>query len=460
MKIEQELVRKHAAREGVVWEDGVRQPKRGCGPGDEELALFVIWSKARDRQTEIFAAIGARFEIRGVHEIVWEPGRVNQNFARFYQGRSVAPYGAFFRHQKGGDPFLLVTVVDPAPCYEARMTHRGPEVLNARCFDLKQEIRGMVGGVMRVHATDSSAEAARDLLLLLGMTPQQYLMAHRTAWKGQIEVVRRNLSGAAGWGSLEEIFTLLNRSIRYVVLRDDGGIAGSGRTLVLLTDNYHELVRLLNARPRLWDMPRWGGRFTTRVSHAEIGFEIRFPGDGYYGEEWVRRLLSERQLDRSGRFVPALEDRFASLAYHAVMHNPVLTEENVERLEDLEETLHAAGMETPCRLTKTSSVDDSSQALLVYLGRTGCPCVQPRDPMVYYNFKAAGRSLPRLRLTQARVKRGWFIATSRLGFPWRYLFVGVRQTAMQLFPGIRMLWPSYRRLARSAAPMKSLSAGS
>ena len=108
--------------------------------------------------------------------------------------------------------------------------------------------------------------------------------------------------------------------------------------------------------------------------------------------------------------------------------------------------------------------------MLKELGQTDTSFGPPlsREPMIVRVRGAAhavsdwlcGRSLPRLRLTQARVKRGWFIATSRLGFPWRYLFVGVRQTAMQLFPGIRMLWPSYRRLARSAAPMKSLSAGS
>jgi hypothetical protein len=420
-------------------------PKRQTG--EPELALFVIWQKARPFQDEILQSIASVFEIRGVHEVTWTPDRVDENFARFYQGPAVPPYGFYFQGQKGGGPFLVVTVVDYEPLYEERQTHRGPEVLNARCFDVKQNIRKRIGGVMRVHSTDSAAEAARDLLLLLGMTAEQYLARYTQEWNGDTVKVRRNLTGADGWESMAELLEVLNHGVRYIVMRNfedlpDSYVVGPHLDVDLLTDNYFELVRLLNARPLHKSMPKWGGRFLGKVDGSDVLFDLRFIGDGYYDKAWAQRLLERRNWQAGGFFGPAADDYFESLAYHAIVHKQGLAEDYRERLQQMAEDLGRSDWNA----SELADFGIAIERLNSMMAERGFSHVRPLDPTVFYNFRPAGYSMPWIRRKLAGIKRRAFVRWSRFTYIWRYSFTGLRRNVMRWFPWLRLLRPRYRRL--------------
>jgi len=420
---------------------------RQCG--GPELALFVIWEKARFLQNQIIEMIGDTFEIRGVHEVVWDPHRADENFARFYQGRAAPPRGSYFREQKGGGAFLVVTVADYEPIYEARETHRGQEVLNARCFDLKHRIRSQVGGVMRVHSTDSGAEAARDLLLLMGVTPARYLREQAAPWDGRVDTRHGNLAGCDGWQNMEELLEVLNHGVRYVVLRNAENFPGglsveAGHQVSMLTDNYHELVRLLNARPLHRTLPRWGGRFVVNVSGQEQAVELRFVGDGYFDAGWASRLLERREWQERGFFAPAPDDYFETLAYHAIVHNPALSHEYRRRLQQLAIELERPGWEAE----ELSESDVAVRRLQELMSARNYTHVRPKDPTAFFNFLAAGYGLPKFRSRLAAVKCGAFVCWYRIGYFLRYVVVRTRQWLIRLFPSVRMLWPSYRRLVQ------------
>ncbi|HEX6145078.1 MAG TPA: hypothetical protein VFZ01_20350, partial [Geminicoccaceae bacterium] len=285
-----------------------------------ELHLVVIWSAARRQEKAILADLQDHLEVRRVHEVAWSPALVRQNYSRFYRGRLVPPYRNV-RLRKGNGPLLVVTAVDRAPRYEMRETLHGPAVVNTTLFDAKVRYRSWTGPGHLVHGSDTAAEAARDLMLLLGVGVREYLERNPGAWDGVIRPVRRDLSGAPGWTSAAELFAALDYSVDYVVLSgaetlQEGAHARVGEAVELLTDNYIELIAVTNARPLLRQVPRWGGQFVIRIGNRDVVFGFRRVGDRYLDPAWERALLDRREVSPDGFFVPAADDAVAALAYH------------------------------------------------------------------------------------------------------------------------------------------------
>ena len=325
-----------------------------------ELGLFVLWSGSRFVQGRILSDIRERFEVRRAYDVTWSRSQVTANFARFYRGRAQPPYRAAFEEQKGRGPFLLVTVVDHEPHYEERETLKGLRSVNTRFFDAKVRYREWVGGTMRVHATDSAQEARRDLTLLLGSDAEHYLDQNRGIWDGEIQPIRRDLAGAEGWLSRAQLFDVLGATVNYVALPK-----GPGEPMALLTDDYEELVRIMNARPLLGQLPRWGGDFSTWIARGEAEFQIRFVGDGFLDEVFARALL-EGRVRRPGEFYrPSEEDARDYQAYHALVH-------------------------------RGSGARPEQAEVDALLERRGARYALPRDPMVSVDFRALPFRLPSL----------------------------------------------------------------
>jgi len=380
--------------------------KRGSAVTASDLGLFLVWSNARGEDDQVLDRAQTLFEVRGVHAIHWTPELVEQNAVRFCRGRLDPHLRKLLQERGDGEPVYLITAVDGAPRHEAETTSNGAAPVNARFADLRRELRACMGGGSRVHAAVSPAEVGRDLMLLLGTDPATYLNENARSWNGRTTEIRRDLTGARGWGTPGELFHALNQAVRYVVMRNFEGLphslhVGSHEDVDLLTDDYPEMVAIMNARPNVRCIPRWGGPYWVKISGQDMWFDLRFVGDRYYDPPWARAILDRRVWNEAGFYAPCAEDYFETLAYHAVVHKPVLSADYRQRLATMASALGRSGWES-------AALEDPARvkALLdEILQRRGCGYQRPRDVNVFYNFEATGHRWPRLRRKLAGLGR-------------------------------------------------------
>ena len=66
---------------------------------------------------------------------------------------------------KGDQGFVALLIEDACPSYGER---DGKGLVNTRMYDLKQELRSWFPGRYTIHASQTAAEARRDIGLLFG----------------------------------------------------------------------------------------------------------------------------------------------------------------------------------------------------------------------------------------------------------------------------------------------------
>ena len=358
-----------------------------------EVGVFVVWSRAAWLLPRVLECLGERFEIHRVVEIVWTPDRVGENFHRFYRGQTTPPYGGVFESQKGGGPFTLITILDHEPEYAERDTNRGKAVVNTRWFDTKLKLRSWVDGRMEIHGADSSSEARRDLLLLLGMTTETFLRCEPGPWDERVERVSRDLTGSDGWGGFGELFEALNCSVRYVVLRNFEALPADHRVgarsgVDILTDDLRESIRVLNARPELGQVSNRGGRFFVDVGGERVRFALWPVESGDLDARWAESVLDDRLMQK-GMYVPAPIDYFETLAYHAVYHKRKWQDEYRRRLSLMASDLGIRGWEFD-----GLDLDRARAGVNALMQRHGYEVTVPRDTSAFFNYRMAGASRP------------------------------------------------------------------
>jgi hypothetical protein len=378
-----------------------------------ELGLFVLSASVHSQQGWLLDHLRARFEVRGVHEVHWAPELAAASFARLFPAESALAGRISSDDLAAETPLLVVTVVDREPRHRQREASRGTEPINVAFAEAATALRARTTGGWRAYGVESAAHAARDLMLLLGTDPGTYLGEHPRPWVGTVEQVRRDLSGAEGWASPAELFHVLNHTVRYLVIRNFEGMPQSlhvnfHEDVDLLTDDYPGLAAVMNARPHPRCILPCGGPHWVRIAGKDMWFDLRFVGDRYFDPIWAGEILDGRVYQAAGFYSPNPVDYFESLAYHAVIHKPFLSEDYKERLAAMAGTLGRSGWER-------AALDDPARvkALLDGILRArGCAYRRPLDVNVFYNFAAAGHRWPAAR----RKLAGVFRKAVRLGY--------------------------------------------
>lgn len=276
-----------------------------------EVHLFVLWQNARAAEARIMEDIRSRFEVIAAFPATW-PGNISAAtaFKRFYGTFLIDPKGKAKR--AGGGEFLVVIVRDKTPEYKFVETVRGLEKVDINIFERKNVYRSWVGGQHRVHGTNSTEEARRDIMLLTGQPLSKWI--DKTAVGEPLSVLKNNRV----WLSLREMFTFLNETISYVILRNECELPDSFDPLHddidILVKDASDCVGLLNARK----IKKSGSLYGVNVAGHEIKLDIRSIGDGYYDEAWQRKMLATRIQNKKNIFVLSPENRFYALIYHAV----------------------------------------------------------------------------------------------------------------------------------------------
>lgn len=301
------------------------------------LFLYIIWSSAYNKRDEILKDIQGTFHVHKIIEMTWSKNRFAENLSRFY-GQKL-PANSFKEKACGTDPFTLVIFEDKNPVYELRKTSRGEdERVNVHTFDKKMLYRkwtteGERNIHSRIHGTNSPEETEHDLTLLIGMSPEDFLKR-----KDSIpNKLKQDIAGADGWKSLEQVFYVMNHTVKYVMLRNFEGLpesfyVGEHADIDLLTDHFENLKRLLKGKPVF--SKKYRVQYMVKIAGHPIQFDLRYIGDGYYDERWESAILNHR-IKRNKIYIPDDYHYKYMTLYHALVHKIVIADDYINRLDDM-----------------------------------------------------------------------------------------------------------------------------
>lgn len=226
----------------------------------------------------------------------------------------------------GLDDFIVGIIKDKNPDYGLAKTSRGYAHVNKNMLFLKNALRGVSRVGDGVHISDSKKEAEHNIFITFSITYQQannYLSSLNFA----PFILKK----------IDDIFQLLNESMRYVVQRnfheiDDRSLANHG-DIDLLLEDAQAAAFLLNAVPATEDSTR--RLYEVKTADGMYRFDFRDCSDGYYDHAWAEKILAERKRSECGRFyIPSDQDLFYMLAYHAIFHKHDLNPEYLEFLKE------------------------------------------------------------------------------------------------------------------------------
>jgi len=357
----------------------------------EEIHLFIIWSKGRYAQEQVLSQAAEKFEIVQKYEVEWSKENFSQNLTRFY-GENL-PKNSGKETHCGTDPFLAFIIKDKAPRYEVRDTGRGFELVNINIFDAKAEWRDLTGGGHKIHGTNDPAEAAHDIVLLLGQNIDDLLASND--FSEEIKPVKSDLPGTGGWKDLGELFYVLNSACPYVVLRNfesfpDQYVLENHGDIDFLTFNVNLFASVTNAKKN-GDEP-WRVFHEIEIGEEKVPVDIRFIGDDYYDPAFSHKILNSRHLDIKGFYRPDDEHYFYSLMYHALVHREDFPTDYLERLETLPESQNVKDQFPDL----SWNWDALSAVLKLYLLQHSYGLPEPKDCTVQFNHKGVGLRAPKV----------------------------------------------------------------
>ncbi|PCJ97713.1 MAG: hypothetical protein COA50_04540 [Flavobacteriaceae bacterium] len=344
---------------------------------EKEVHVFIIWSKGLKHRDKILADIETKFEILESIDTTWSKGKFSENLSRFY-GENLPKNSSKEKHC-GTGTFLCVIVRDGDPKYDLRETSKGIKVVNVNMFDTKQLYRNWTGGGHQIHGSDNVTEARSNMYLLYGAKYNTLVNTKETAIT---RAYGKDLIGAEGWNSLEEIFEAFNELSNYVVLRNfvniDDELKNLHPDIDLLTDNKRLLADISNGKPTYKEKRRV--QHLVMIDGQKVFFDFRFVGDNYYDNKWEQQILNTR-IQYKNLYIPNNENHFYSLMYHAFIHKEKLIEDYIIKLIDFSSNVNL-------NYNNKSFLDFMVlNDLNSFMLSKGYDYVEPRDVTVFFNIR-------------------------------------------------------------------------
>ncbi|WP_339835477.1 hypothetical protein [uncultured Maribacter sp.] len=346
-----------------------------------EAHIFIVWSKGLHKRNEILEDIETKFEILECIDVTWTKNKFSENLSRFY-GENL-PKNSSKEEHCGTDIFLCIIIRDNNPKYELRETSKGIKAVNSNMFDAKQLYRQWTGGGHKIHGSDNISEAKNNMYLLFGIKYNSIIDSDNTtkAWAHN-----KDLIGANGWDSLEQIFEAFNELSNYVVLRNfanlDQELNNLHPDIDLLTDNKRLLVDISNGKRTSKDKKRV--QHLVLVKNQKVFFDFRYLGDDYYDNKWEQHILNTR-VKYQNLYIPNTINHFYSIMYHAFIHKPDLMEDYVFKLIDLSKNVDLIYE------NKSFIEFEVLNDLNRFMTTNNYKYVEPRDLSVYFNTKVIER---------------------------------------------------------------------
>ena len=163
-----------------------------------------------------------------------------QNLSRFY-GKKI-PAGCKKEKECGTGAFTLIVGYDNNPNM-VKDSHHPEQKSNYNAIRDKNLYRQWTGGGYLVHASDNSAEAAENLLFMLGMSQREIEKNYSARPAGEKITLTQSMIGANGWSSIDEMKSFVSKLSETRLHNTDSG-------LIITTSDFAKTSRLLNLKKR------------------------------------------------------------------------------------------------------------------------------------------------------------------------------------------------------------------
>ena len=307
------------------------------------LHIILLWPEALSHKTEIFRDICSAFEVVQTFDVEWDEDKFLQNLIVFYSHsqkhlsrKDLEKLLLGKMMHCGVGRFFLIVFRDHCPKMELRKTSSGRRLVNVNVFDRKAKYRELSGGGHRVHGSDDDWETNKDLTILFGLNSEDFCKSYPNPQ--DTITIHHNCIGVDGYSSIQQLFYVLNNTIKYCVLRNyeclphEYTVEGHG-DIDLLVEDKNYMAYLTLAKPLFTEPYRV--YHTIRISDQDIPFDFRYIGDNYYDAPWEEHILDFRHLEKDLFYIPSLEDLFYSLLYHAYVQKHVVRHDYLPKLKSL-----------------------------------------------------------------------------------------------------------------------------
>lgn len=354
------------------------------------IHTLIIWNKGLDQKEFILNDIDTNFNILNVFNINWNKSYFHSNLKRFYSHsqffRTLSSFNKIIskkiKHCGDGN-FILVVFEDKNPQLTKRETTSGTSTVNTNVFDRKASYRKRTGGGHKIHSSDNAFETNKDLVLLFGQTTAEFVKHNAKREEKEIKTTR-NITGVPFWKDVTELFTVLNNSIDYVVLRnfeclpDAYNVKGHG-DIDVLVENLNYMTYLTGAK-NMSPKQAYRCNYSININNEQVPFDFRFLGDNYYDVEWEKEILASKELIKNTFYAPNTKHHFYSLLYHAVIHKPKIGKDYIKKLKEIDTNLFS-------NFKELDSEKEYSIALSHFLESQNYNFTTPLDTSVFINSK-------------------------------------------------------------------------
>lgn len=299
---------------------------------EKELHLFIIWERARYRETDIINDIRSNFTILKCFDIQWSNKNIASNFTRFY-GTNL-PSGSAKEVECGTGNFLLVVVFDENPRYANRNTSKGDAVVNINMFDAKSKYRSWTGGGHKIHATNSPRETNHDLTLLLDVNSEDFLLNYQNATENVVHL-KKDVIGADGWRDLSELFYVLSNTVDYVVLRGkrellQNKFTSEHRDIDILTSDYLNTKYVING---ISSCNKYRPHERIEIGGYDYYLDLWQTQKNYFDPDWCKNMMDTRVRLGNYYFLDNTNE-FYVLLYHCIIYKNNIADDYKEFIEE------------------------------------------------------------------------------------------------------------------------------
>lgn len=322
-----------------------------------DVDILFFWE--HNDQNLLLDNLRTKYERIAVYEIEWRNELVKSNMIRLFGKEMGEAY--FDKYGWGSRPFLFLIVKKISSSKD-------------NLLDLLKLSKKELDNVLFVEKNKKRSTT----ILLLGNSLDYYLNCASSNYI----TFRKDLLGANGWDSLAQLFSVLNETVEYVVMRNfesypnefDFSIHGD---IDLLVDDFDDTFLILNATKK--NSIEYRVFCEVNISGELIDFDLRYLGDGYYCKKLEEEILNSRVLF-NGFYVPEKKFYYYTLVYHALIHKKKVLPDYKLRLAVLYNEIFSDKIDA-------YNEDVLKGSLTKFLDDQNYPISEPYDLSVYFNKK-------------------------------------------------------------------------